>query len=145
MRRRDSRVLKTLALPAGALLALSFGLAACGGSSSSSSSSAAAPETSSAPAPAPTTEEPPAPNPNPEGDCSQEALNSAASNATSGAFGGVEEFDCAGGWAVVKGKMNDQYLPLLFKAEDGSWVPQEIQEICQAGQLPQQIADEACD
>ena len=109
-------------------------MTACGGSSDSGSSSSSASSS----------EDPPAPNPNPEGDCSQDALNSAASNATDGSFGGVEEFTCSGGYAVVQGKMNDQYLPLVFKAEDGSWMPVEILNACQAGELPAEIADIAC-
>lgn len=131
----SSRVMRTLVLPIGALVVAGLTLAGCGGSSDSGSSSSAAPASSS---------EPPAPNPNPEGDCSQEALNSAATNATGGSFGGVEEFTCEGGWAVVSGKMNDQYMNLLFKAEDGSWMPKEIQETCQAGGLPAKISDIAC-
>jgi len=101
--------IRFLALPAGLLLAA--GLTACGGSSDGAASSSAAPDSSS---------EQPAPNPTPEGDCTQDALNSAAANATGGSFGGVEEFTCDGGWAVVSGKLNDQYLNLVFKAEDGS-------------------------
>lgn len=131
---RTSRALRTVALPLSGLALAGMALTACGGSSDSASSSSAAP----------TSAEPPAPNPNPEGDCSQEALNSAASNATSGGFGGVEEFTCDGGYAVVQGKMNDQYLPLLFKAEDGTWVPVEIQEACQAGEVPAKVAEIAC-
>jgi hypothetical protein len=131
-----SRVMRSFVLPVSALAIAGFTLAACGGSSDSGSSSSAAP--------APTSEEPPAPNPNAEGDCSQEALNSAAANATGGSFGGVEEFTCDAGWAVVSGKMNDQYMNLLFKAEDGSWMPMEIQETCQAGGLPAKISDIAC-
>ena len=128
--------MRTLVLPVTALAIAGFALTACGGSSDSGSSSSAAP--------APTSEEPPAPNPNPEGDCSEGALNSAAANATGGSFGGVEEFTCDGGWAVVSGKMNDQYMNLLFKAEDGSWMPKEILETCQAGELPAKVADIAC-
>lgn len=131
-----SRAMRTLVLPISALAIAGFALTACGGSSDSGSSSSAAP--------APTSEEPPAPNPNPEGDCSEGALNSAAANATGGSFGGVEEFTCDGGWAVVSGKMNDQYMNLLFKAEDGSWMPKEILETCQAGELPAKVADIAC-
>lgn len=131
---RTSRALRTVALPLSGLALAGMALTACGGSSDSASSSSAAP----------TSAEPPAPNPNPEGDCSQEALNSAAANATSGAFGGVEEFTCDGGYAVVQGKMNDQYLPLLFKAEDGTWVPVEIQNACQAGEVPAKVAEIAC-
>ena len=130
-----SSTLRTASLPI--LAAACLALAACGGSGGSSTSSSAAP--------APTSAEPPAPNPNPEGDCSQDALNSAAANATGGSFGGVEEFTCDGGWAVVSGKMNDQYTDLLFQAQDGSWMPVEIQETCQAGQLPAKVADLACD
>ena len=126
--------MRSLVLPVGALVVAGLSLTACGGSSDSGASS-------SAPAP---TSEPPAPNPNPEGDCSQEALNSAATNATGGAFGGVEEFTCDGGYAVVQGKMNDQYLPLLFKAEDGTWVPVEILNACQAGEVPAKVAEIAC-
>ena len=129
-----SRTIRTLAVSAGIVLVAGMGLTACGGSGGSSSSSSAAASTS----------EPPAPNPNPEGDCSQDALNSAASNASGGSFGGVEEFTCDGGWAVVSGKMNDQYTNLLFKAEDGSWMPKEIQETCQSGGLPAKISDIAC-
>ena len=129
-----SRTIRALAVSAGIVLAAGLGLTACGSSGGSSSSSSAAASTS----------EPPAPNPNPEGDCSQDALNSAASNATGGSFGGVEEFTCDGGWAVVSGKMNDQYTNLLFKAEDGSWMPKEVQETCQAGGLPAKISDIAC-
>ena len=132
----SSRVFRSLALPATGLALVGLALTACGGSSGDAASSSAAPASSSA--------EPPDPNPNPEGDCSQEALDSAAANATGGGFGGVEEFTCAGGWAVVSGKMNDQYTNLLFKAEDGSWMPKEIQETCQAGELPSEIADIAC-
>lgn len=128
-----STAIRFLALPAGLLLAA--GLTACGGSSDGAASSSAAPDSSS---------EQPAPNPNPEGDCTQDALNSAAANATGGSFGGVEEFTCDGGWAVVSGKLNDQYLNLVFKAEDGSWMPKEIQETCAAGELPAKIADIAC-
>ena len=94
--------------------------------------------------PAPTSEEPPAPNPLPEGDCSEGALNSAAANATGGTFGGVEEFTCDSGWAVVSGQLNDQYSNVLFKAEDGTWVPKEILNVCQAGEVPAKIADIAC-
>lgn len=130
-----SRAMRSIALPIGVLALAGFALTACGGSSDSGSSSSAAPASSS---------EPPAPNPNPEGDCSQEALNSAASNATGGSFGGVEEYTCDGGWAVVSGKMNDQYTSLVFKAEDGSWMPKEVQETCQAGELPATIAEIAC-
>ena len=142
---RESRLVRSLILPVGVLAVAGFTLTACGGGSSSSeSSSAAAPATTSAaPAPAPTTE-PPAPNPQPDGDCSEEALNSAAANATGGSFGGVEEFTCDDGWAVVSGKMNDQYTSLLFKAEDGSWMPKESQEVCQSGELPDDIAEVAC-
>lgn len=142
---RESRLVRSLILPVGVLAVAGFTLTACGGGSSSSeSSSAAAPATTSAaPAPAPTTE-PPAPNPQPDGDCSEEALNSAAANATGGSFGGVEEFTCDNGWAVVSGKMNDQYTSLLFKAEDGSWMPKESQEVCQSGELPDDIAEVAC-
>lgn len=129
------RVMRSLVLPVGALAIVGLTITACGGSSDSGSSSSAAPASSS---------EPPAPNPNPEGDCSQEALNSAAANATGGSFGGVEEFTCEEGWAVISGKMNDQYMNLLFKAEDGSWMPKEIQETCQAGGLPAKISDIAC-
>ncbi len=132
---QSSRVMRSLVLPVGALAIAGLTLTACGGSSDSGSSSSAAPASSS---------EPPAPNPNPEGDCSQEALNSAASNATGGSFGGVEEFTCDGGWAVVSGKMNDQYTNLLFQAQDGSWMPKEIQETCQAGGLPAKISEIAC-
>ena len=141
----ESRLVRSLILPVGVLAVAGFALTACGGGSSSSeSSSAAAPATTSAaPAPAPTTE-PPAPNPQPDGDCSEEALNSAAANATGGSFGGVEEFTCDNGWAVVSGKMNDQYTSLLFKAEDGSWMPKESQEVCQSGELPDDIAEVAC-
>lgn len=131
-----SRVMRSIVLPVSALAIAGFTLTACGGSSDSGSSSSAAPASSS--------EEPPAPNPNPEGDCSQEALNSAASAATGDSFGGVEEYTCDGGWAVVSGKMNDQYMNLVFKAEDGSWMPKEIQETCQAGELPATIAEIAC-
>jgi ABC-type oligopeptide transport system substrate-binding subunit len=127
-----TRILHSFALPVVVLTAASLTLAACGGSGDSASSSSAA------------TSEPPAPNPNPDGDCSEEALNSAASNATGGTFGGVEEFTCGGGYAVVQGKMNDQYLPLLFKAEDGTWVPVEIQNACQAGEVPAVVAEIAC-
>lgn len=130
---RTSRALRTIALPLSGLALAGMALTACGGSSDSASSSAAAP-----------TSEPPAPNPNPEGDCSQDALNSAASNATGGTFGGVEEFTCDGGYAVVQGKLNDQYLPLLFKAEDGTWVPVEILNACQAGEVPAKVAEIAC-
>ena len=142
---RESRLVRSLILPVGVLAVAGLTLTACGGGSSSSeSSSAAAPATTSAaPAPAPTTE-PPAPNPQPDGDCSEEALNSAAANATGGSFGGVEEFTCDNGWAVVSGKMNDQYTSLLFKAEDGSWMPKESQEVCQSGELPDDIAEVAC-
>lgn len=128
--------MRSIVLPVSALAIAGFALTACGGSSDSASSSSAAPASSS--------EEPPAPNPNPEGDCSQEALNSAASAATGDSFGGVEEYTCDGGWAVVSGKMNDQYMNLVFKAEDGSWMPKEIQETCQAGELPATIAEIAC-
>jgi len=131
-----SRTMRSIVLPIGVLAVAGFALTACGGSSDSASSSSAAPASSS--------EEPPAPNPNPEGDCSQEALNSAASAATGGSFGGVEEYTCDGGWAVVSGKMNDQYTSLVFKAEDGSWMPKEVQETCQAGELPATIAEIAC-
>lgn len=131
---KPSRILRTIVVPAGLVLVAGVTLTACGGSGGASDSSSAAASSS----------EPPAPNPNPEGDCSQEALNSAASNATGGSFGGVEEFTCDGGWAVVSGKMNDQYTNLLFQAEDGSWMPKEIQETCQAGTLPAKIADIAC-
>ncbi|MFM7211630.1 MAG: hypothetical protein ACKOYQ_06435 [Actinomycetota bacterium] len=130
-----SRAMRSIALPIGVLALAGFALTACGGSSDSRSSSSAAPASSS---------EPPAPNPNPEGDCSQEALNSAASAATGGSFGGVEEYTCDAGWAVVSGKMNDQYTSLVFKAEDGSWMPKEVQETCQAGELPATIAEIAC-
>ena len=130
-----SRAVRAIVLPIGVLAIAGFSLTACGGSSDSGSSSAA---------PASSSEEPPAPNPNPEGDCSQEALNSAASAATGGSFGGVEEFTCDGGYAVVQGKMNDQYLPLLFKVEDGTWVPVEILNACQAGEVPATIAEIAC-
>jgi hypothetical protein len=130
-----SRTLRALALPAVLVATAGFTLTACGGSSDSSSSAS--------PTSAVTTEAP-APNPNPEGDCSQEALNSAAANATGGTFGGVEEFTCDGGYAVVQGKMNDQYLPLLFKAEDGTWVPVEILNACQAGEVPAKVAEVAC-
>lgn len=129
------RVMRSLVLPVSGLAIAGLTLSACGGSSDSGASSSAAPASSS---------EPPAPNPNPEGDCSQEALNSAAANATSGTFGGVEEFTCDGGYAVVMGKMNDQYLPLLFKAEDGTWVPVEIQNVCEAGEVPAKVAEKAC-
>ena len=131
---RSSRALRTIALPLSGLALAGMALTACGGSSDSASTSSAAP----------TSEEPPAPNPNPEGDCSQEALNSAAANATGGSFGGVEEFTCDGGYAVVQGKMNDQYLPLLFKVEDGTWVPVEILNACQAGEVPATVAEIAC-
>ena len=131
----STRIMRSLVLPVGALALAGLTLSACGGSSDSGSSSSAAPASSS---------EPPAPNPNPEGDCSQEALNSAATNATGGSFGGVEEFTCEGGWAVVSGKMNDQYINLLFQAQDGSWMPVEIQETCQAGGLPAKISEIAC-
>ena len=131
----ETYTLRTASLPI--LAAACLALAACGGSGGSTASSSAAP--------APTSAEPPAPNPNPEGDCSQDALNSAAANATGGSFGGVEEFTCDGGWAVVSGKMNDQYTNLLFQAQDGSWMPVEIQETCQAGQLPAKVAEIACD
>jgi hypothetical protein len=135
-------MMRSLVLPVGALTVAGLTLTACGGSSDSGSSSSAPPApTSEAPAP---TSEPPAPNPAPEGDCSQEALNSAATNATGGTFGGVEEYTCDAGWAVVSGKMNDQYMNLLFKAEDGSWIPQESQEACQAGEVPAKVADIAC-
>lgn len=134
MQAMTSTLLRSLAVPAGVVLVAGLTLTACGSSGGSSSSTTAAPSTS----------EPPAPNPNPEGDCSQEALNSAASNATSGAFGGVEEFTCEGGWAVVSGKMNDQYMNLLFQAQDGTWAPAEIQETCQAGTLPAKISEIAC-
>ncbi len=126
--------LRTLALPASLLLATGLTLTACGGSSDADANGASSEATSSEAAP----------NPNPEGDCSQDALNSAAANATGGSFGGVEEFTCDGGWAVVSGKMNDQYLNLLFQAQDGSWMPMEIQETCQAGELPAKISDIAC-
>lgn len=129
-----SPAMRSIALPVSALAIAGFALTACGGSSDSGSSSSAAP----------TSAEPPAPNPNPEGDCSQEALNSAAANATGGSFGGVEEFTCDGGWAVVSGKMNDQYTNLVFKAEDGTWMPKETQETCQGGELPAKVADIAC-
>ncbi len=140
-----SRLVRSLALPVCTLAMAGVALTACGGSSDSGSSSAApAPETTSAaPAPDPTTE-PPAPNPQPDGDCSEEALNSAAANATGGSFGGVEEFTCDDGWAVVSGKMNDQYTSLLFQAQDGSWMPKESQEVCQSGVLPDDIAEVAC-
>ena len=131
----SARIMRSLVLPVGAFALVGLTLSACGGSSDSGSSSSAAPASSS---------EPPAPNPNPEGDCSQEALNSAAANATGGSFGGVEEFTCDGGWAVVSGKMNDQYTKLLFQAQDGSWMPKEIQETCQAGGLPAKISEIAC-
>ena len=131
----ETYTLRTASLPI--LAAACLALAACGGSGGSTASSSAAP--------APTSAEPHAPNPNPEGDCSKDALNSAAANATGGSFGGVEEFTCDGGWAVVSGKMNDQYTNLLFQAQDGSWMPVEIQETCQAGQLPAKVADIACD
>lgn len=131
-----STIIRSLAVPAGLLLATGLTLTACGGSSDSGSSSSSASSSS---------EDPPAPNPNPEGDCSKEALNSAASNATGGTFGGVEDFTCEGGYAVVQGKMNDQYLPLVFQAKDGSWMPVEILNACQAGELPATIADIACD
>lgn len=143
---RESRLVRSLILPVGVLAIAGFALTACGGSSSSESSSAPAPApstSSAAPAPEPTTE-PPAPNPQPDGDCSEEALNSAAANATGGSFGGVEEYTCDDGWAVVSGKMNDQYMSLLFKAEDGSWIPKESQEVCQSGVLPDDIAEVAC-
>lgn len=140
---RESRLVRSLILPIGVLAIAGFTLTACGGGSSSSESSSAAAPTTAAPAPAPTTE-PPAPNPQPDGDCSEEALNSAAANATGGSFGGVEEFTCDDGWAVVSGKMNDQYTSLLFKAEDGSWMPKESQEVCQSGELPDDIAEVAC-
>lgn len=140
----STRAVRAIGLPLGGIALASLAFTACGGSSESGSSTPSAP-TSSAPAPAPSSSEPPAPNPSPEGDCTQEALNSAASNATSGAFGGVEQFACYGGYAVVKGKMNDQFLPLLFKAEDGTWTPVEILNVCQAGELPVEIADEVCD
>ena len=139
----ESRLVRSLILPIGVLAIAGFTLTACGGGSSSSESSSAAAPTTAAPAPAPTTE-PPAPNPQPDGDCSEEALNSAAANATGGSFGGVEEFTCDDGWAVVSGKMNDQYTSLLFKAEDGSWMPKESQEVCQSGELPDDIAEVAC-
>jgi hypothetical protein len=126
------RVTRSLVVPAVLLAAAGLTLTACGGSSDSASSSSAA------------TSEPPAPNPNPEGDCTEEALNSAAANATGGTFGGVEEFTCDGGYAVVQGKMNDQYLPVLFKAEDGTWVPVEILNACQAGEVPAKVAEIAC-
>lgn len=133
----SSRLLRSLALPIVLIAAAGLSLSACGGSgNSASSSSSAAPVSSSA--------EPPAPNPYPEGDCSQDALNSAAANATGGSFGGVEEFTCDGGWAVVSGKMNDQYTNLVFKAEDGSWMPKEAQEVCQSGDLPAKITEVAC-
>lgn len=131
----SSRVLHSLVLPAAVLAAAGFTLTACGGSSDSSDSASS----SSA-----ATSEPAAPNPNPDGDCSEEALNSAAANATGGTFGGVEEFTCDGGYAVVQGKMNDQYLPLLFKVEDGTWVPVEILNACQAGEVPAKVAEIAC-
>ena len=126
--------MRSLAASASVVFIAGLTLTACGGSSDSGSSSSAAPSSSEAPAP----------NPNPEGDCSQDALNSAASNATGGSFGGVEEFTCDGGWAVVSGKMNDQYLNLLFQAKDGSWMPVESQEVCQSGVLPAKISDIAC-
>lgn len=130
---RSARFIALAAAASAACLAL----AACGGSGGTA-------ESTSATSAAPTSAEPPAPNPSPEGDCSKEALNSAATNATGGSFGGVEEFTCDGGWAVVSGKMNDQYTNLLFQAQDGSWMPQEIQETCQAGGLPAAISEIAC-
>lgn len=145
------RAMRSIALPIGILAISGFALSACGGSSDSTTTTSAAPTTSapapapttSSPAPAPTTE-PPAPNPKPEGDCTEAALNSAASNATGGSFGGVEEYTCDSGWAVVSGQLNDQYTNLVFKAEDGSWIPQEIQESCQSGAMPKAISDIAC-
>ena len=131
-----TRRLRSIALPILALATAGITLSACGGSGSTAPTSSAAPASS--------TQEPPAPNPNPEGDCSQAALNSAAANATGGSFGGVEEFTCDGGWAAVKGKMNDQYTTLIFKAEDGTWAPKEIQETCQSGTLPAKISAIAC-
>lgn len=128
---RSARFLVLAAATSAACLTL----AACGGSGGTAESTTSAAATSA---------EPPAPNPSPEGDCSQEALNSAAANATGGSFGGVEEFTCDGGWAVVSGKMNDQYTNLLFQVQDGSWMPREIQETCQAGGLPAAISDIAC-
>ena len=114
---RTSRALRSIALPISGLALAGMALTACGGSSDSGGS---------------------------EADCSQEALNSAASNATGGTFGGVEEFTCDGGYAVVQGKMNDQYLPLLFKAEGSNWVPVEILNACQAGEVPAKVAEIAC-
>ena len=131
-RMNSSRVTRSLVLPVAVLAAAGFTLTACGGSSDSASSSSAA------------TSEPPAPNPNPDGDCSEAALNSAAANATGGTFGGVQEFTCDGGYAVVKGDLNDQYLPVLFKVEDGTWVPVEILNACQAGEVPAKVAEMAC-
>ena len=134
--------MRSFVFPVGAVAIAGLALTACGGSSDSGTSSSAAPAPTSA-EPAPTSE-PPAPNPAPEGDCSEGALNSAAANATGGSFGGVEEFTCDSGWAVVSGQLNDQYTNLVFKAEDGSWMPKETQEVCQAGELPSAIADIAC-
>lgn len=130
-----SRSVRSLALVSGTVLLATLGLAACGGSGGSSSSSSAAPASSS---------EPPAPNPSPQGDCSETALNSAAKNATGGSFGGVESFVCDGGYAAVTGQMNDQESNLLFQVKDGSWMPVEIQEVCQAGGLPSKISDVVC-
>lgn len=118
--------LRAIAIPAAIMITTGFSLTACGGSGSSSDSSTASSSAATEPA------------------CSQEALNAAAAAATGGSFGGVQEFTCDGEWAVVKGDMNDQYLPLLFQAQDGVWSPVEILNACQAGEVPAKIADIAC-
>jgi hypothetical protein len=108
-------------------IAAGFALSGCGGSSDASDSASATSSSASS-----------------EPECSKEALDAAAANATGGTFGGTQEFTCDGGWAVAQGDLNDLYLPLLFKAQDGAWSPVEILNACQAGEVPATIADIAC-
>lgn len=110
-------------------------LAACGGSSNSSSSTSAAPASSSASN---------IPGGGGAAECTKEVLAEAANKASGGTFKDVSGFYCEDGWAVVAGNVNGSAQAWLFEAEGQFWVPKELQEVCQSGDLPDKVAAMAC-